>query len=291
VELRQLEYFVAVAEEGGFTRAAERVRISQSGVSAQIRQLEHELGATLIDRSGRAVTLTDAGEAALKHARETLAAAAATRQAVDDVRGLLRGHLTIGMITACTITGLFEALEVFHRAHPAVTISLLEDDSAALTERVRSGAADVALIGAAGESPPGLPAMTVVSERIVAATPNVPERSRLTLPALADSPLICMPPGTGIRAVFDAACAARGVSPDVAFEASAPGTVADLAARGLGTAILSQTMAAAFAGRLHAQVIEDVDTPALLSLIWKPSPSPAAEAFIRRCHDVAWPAR
>src|ERR1700704_5107666 len=75
MELRQLEYFVAVAEEQNFTRAAERVHISQSGVSAQIRQLERELGAELFDRSTRTATLTVAGEAALEHARAALAAA------------------------------------------------------------------------------------------------------------------------------------------------------------------------------------------------------------------------
>src|SRR5919205_243713 len=74
MDLRQLEYFVAVAEERNFTRAAERVHISQSGVSAQIRRLEHELGAELFDRSARTATLTVAGKAALDHARATLAA-------------------------------------------------------------------------------------------------------------------------------------------------------------------------------------------------------------------------
>ena len=80
MELRQLEYFVAVAEEANFTRAAERVHISQSGVSAQIRQLERELGAELIDRSARTATLTAAGRAALEHARAALAAAAGGRR-------------------------------------------------------------------------------------------------------------------------------------------------------------------------------------------------------------------
>src|SRR5512147_1594849 len=110
MELRQLEYFVAVAEESGFTRAAERVHISQSGVSAQVRQLERELGASLIDRSGRAATLTVAGAAALAPARAALAAASAVRAAVDDVNGLLRGRLVVGMVVACTVTPLFEAL-------------------------------------------------------------------------------------------------------------------------------------------------------------------------------------
>src|ERR1700758_1818167 len=100
MELRQLEYLVAVAEEASFTRAAERVRISQTGVSAQIRELERDLGATLFDR-GRTATLTDAGQAAVKHAREVLAAAAALRQAVNEISGVLSGQLTGGLVTAC----------------------------------------------------------------------------------------------------------------------------------------------------------------------------------------------
>lgn len=286
MELRQLEYLVAVAEEASFTRGAERVRISQSGVSAQIRQLERELGATLIDRGARSATLTSAGEAAVKHAREVLAAAAAVRQAVDDVTGVLSGHLTVGMVTACTITGLFDALETFHRAHPAVTITVGEDDSAVLTERVRAGQADVALIGASGAAPLGLPSLPIVTERLVAASAHFPERSPVTLAGLAGCPLICMPRGTGIRSVFDQACAVRGVRPDIAFEASAAATVAGLAARGLGVAILSQTLAAAFSDRLESRVIEDADIPALLALVWKPAPSPAAEAFLGHCRTA-----
>src|SRR5712691_2570737 len=153
MELRQLEYLVAVAEEASFTRAAQRVHISQSGVSAQVRQLEHELGADLIDRSARTATLTQAGDAALAHAREALAAVAAMRQAVDDVNGLLRGRLTVGMVTACTVTGLFDALDAFHAAHPGVLITLLEHASGELTDLVRAGVLDLALIGAAGEAP------------------------------------------------------------------------------------------------------------------------------------------
>lgn len=287
VELRQLEYLVAVAEEASFTRAAERVHISQSGVSAQIRELERDLGATLIDR-GRTATLTDAGQAAVKHAREVLGATAALRQAVNEVSGLLTGHLTIGMVKSCTVTGLFEALAAFHAAHPGVTFTLAEDDSASLAERVQAGAADVALIGAPARETPSLPSLPVTTERLVAAASHLPERITMTLRALAGSPLICMPQGTGIRAVFDEACAARGLKLDIALEASAPGTAADLAARGLGIAILSESMAAAYPG-LEARVIEDVDVPALLTLVWRPAPSPAAEAFLRCCRAAFSP--
>jgi DNA-binding transcriptional LysR family regulator len=286
MELRQLEYLVAVAEEANFTRAAQRVHISQSGVSAQIRQLERDLGATLIDRSGRTATLTQAGKAAVSYASQMLAAAAALRQSVAEVTGLLSGRLTVGMVTACTVAPLFDALAAFHDAHPGVTVTLLEDNSATLTEHVRSGAVDIALIGAAGSPPAALGALPIISERLVAAAPKthlLSERLRLTLTDLAGRPLICLPAGTGIRTVFDQATAAAGVRLDVALEASAPAAVADLAARGLGVAILSQTTAAAHADRLHIQVIDDVGTLALLALIWKPSPSPAAAAFLTHC--------
>lgn len=286
MELRQLQYLVAVAEEASFTRAAQRVHISQSGVSAQVRQLEHELGAELFDRSARAATLTRAGEAALGHAREALAAAAAMRQAVDDVNGLLRGRLTVGMVTACTITGLFDALDAFHRAHPGVTVTLLEHNSAELTAQVRAGIIDVALVGVAGEAPEGLAALPIVSERLVAAFPATlasTGTASLTLDDLTRLPLICMPAGTGIRTAFDQACAARGLAATVALEASAASVLADLAARGLGVAILSESMAAAAGERLRAVPIDDCDTPALLALIWKPSPPAAVAELVRHC--------
>src|SRR5690606_29625627 len=97
----------------------------------------------LIDRSTRTATLTPAGEAALAHARAALASVDSLRQAVQEVNELLRGHLTVGMVTACTITALFDALADLHRAHPGIGITLLEDSSDVLIERVRSGALDL----------------------------------------------------------------------------------------------------------------------------------------------------
>jgi DNA-binding transcriptional LysR family regulator len=286
MELRQLEYLVAVAEEASFTRAAGRVHISQSGVSAQVRQLERELGAALLDRSSRAARLTDAGAAALPHARAALDAASALRQAVDEVNGLVRGRLTVGMVTACTVPGLFDALAAFRRAHPGVALTLAEDDSAALTRRVRSGQADLALAGLAGAPPRDLGVLPVLTERLVAAVPPghplLSERAPVPLAALARHEVVCMPAGTGIRAALDASCAAAGVRLDVTLEASAPGAVADLAARGLGVAVLSESMAAARPGLCPVPVDGPLVT-ASLALIWRPPPGPALRELIARC--------
>ena len=276
MEMRQLEYFVAVAEEQNFTRAAERVHISQSGVSAQIRQLERELGAELFDRSARTVTLTVAGKAALEHARAALASAGTMGQVVADVNQLVRGRLTIGMVIGCTVTPLFDA-------HPGVELSLLEDNSDRLVEGVRRGDTDLALIGAADTVPEGLDAHTIVDERLVVAVPSthpLADQRRVRLRDLTEFPLVCMPPGTGLRAVLDAACAAQGLRPTIALEASAADAIAALAGRGLGVAVLSESMAAGHEDRLTARRIDDVDTSALLALVWKPGHNPALRELL-----------
>ena len=287
MELRQLEYFVAVAEEANFTRAAERVHISQSGISAQVRRLEQQLGAKLIDRSGRTATLTPAGAAALEHARAVLAAAGAIRQAVDEVTGLLRGRLVVGMVTACTVTPLFDALSAFHAAHPGVELSLFEDGSDRLIERVRSGEADLALTGAAA-MPEGLEGFPVLSERLVAAVPAghpLTRRKRVTLAAITAHPIVCLPEGAGIRTVFDRGCAVRGVRPDITLQASAPDAVSDLAARGLGVAILSASMVDG-GGALRGLEIADLEAPALLALVWRDTNAPALRELVRRCRTA-----
>lgn len=289
MELRQLEYFVAVAEEQNFTRAAERVHISQSGVSAQVRRLERELGAELFDRSGRAATLTVAGKAALEHARAVLAAARAVGQAVGEITDLIRGRLTVGMVIGCTVTLLFDALAAFHRAHPGVEIALLEDNSDRLVQAVRAGHLDLALVGTAATTPDGLQALTIVSERLVAVVPPghpLAGGEPVTLRALGGYPVICMPPGTGLRTVFDQACAAQGLRPAIALEASASDAIADLAARGLGVAVLSASMAEHYRDRLTARTIEDVEIPALLSLVWADGRGPAVRELLRRCRSA-----
>ncbi|MFK4065081.1 LysR family transcriptional regulator [Streptomyces sp. NPDC029674] len=288
MELRQLEYFVAVAEEENFTRAAERVHISQSGVSAQIRQLEQDLGASLFDRSGRGVRLTPAGAAALRHARSALAAVDAVRQAVDEVTGLIRGRLVVGMVTACTVTPLFDALSAFHHEHPGVEIVLLEDTSDRLIERLRTGRADIALVSTSGSPPPGLEAYEIIREPLVAAMPAdhpLAEKPQITLADLTSYPVVSLPPGSGVRKVFDDACAAAGVNAEIAFQAVAPTAIADLAIRNLGVAILSESLTAQHRPALTTRRIEDITTEPVLSLTWPSTTNPALRKLLHHCHQ------
>ncbi|MGW0173411.1 LysR family transcriptional regulator [Rhodococcus sp. NPDC003322] len=284
MDLRQLEYFVAVAEERNFTRAAQRVHISQSGVSAQIRALERELGAELFDRSTRSVTLTVAGKAALEHARAALASAEALGQAVGEVTDLIRGQLTVGMVVGCTITPLFDALARFHLAHPGVELTLTEDNSDRLLGAVRDGTVDLALVGTA-TAPTDLESLTVVSEPLVVAVPadhRLARRRTVTLRDVCTDTVVCMPPGTGLRSVFDNACTAAGLTPRIGLQAGASDAIADLAARGLGVAILSESMASAHP-HLVARAVDDLDAPALLALVWQNANRPAVRELLAHC--------
>jgi DNA-binding transcriptional LysR family regulator len=282
MELRQLEYFAAVADEANFTRAAARVRISQSGVSAQVKALERELGTELFDRSGRTARLTEAGREALPYARAALDAVTGLRQTVDQVRGLVRGHLTIGMITGCEVTPLFTALAEFHRAHPAIELELAEDNSGLLVAGVLTSLYDIALVGLAGETPEHLSSHVIAREGLVALAPpdsELASQETTTVEELTAYPLVTLPEGTGIRAVFDEAFLSQGFLPDLALAASAPGAVASLAARGLGIAVLSESMAANYP-ELKSVPITGIEIPALLALVWRPRVSAALGALL-----------
>jgi len=291
MELRQLEYFLAVVEEANFTRAAERVHVSQSGVSAQIRQLERELGQPLLDRSERTIRVTAAGAEILPMVRAALSAVDATRQIADELAGLGRGRVTVGMVTGCTVAVLFNALASFHDQFPAIAIVLAEDASDRLADGVRNGRFDVALLGTAQPLPPGLKSQLVADERLVAAVPPghpLAVRPTIELAALGEYPLITLPVGAGVRSALDTACAAVGVSAHVALEASSPEVVAGLAERGLGVAILSESMAGAHPETLHAVPITDPTMTSRLELAWSTGPAigPAASALVRHLRDA-----
>ena len=277
---------MAVADEASFTRAAERVHVAQPGVSAQIRRLERELGQELFDRSGRTVRLTEVGAAVLPYARTALRAVDGTRLAVDELASLVRGRVAVGMVTACSTPALFDLLAGFHRMYPAVDISLSEADSGQLVPGLRDGRFDLALIGVGGASPAGLATRVLLDEPLVAAVrrddPLATART-VTLRGLQGRPLISLPVGTGLRSCIDDACSAAGVRLRIALEASNPGVLALLAARGLGVALLPASLAAEHDADLHAVTITGPALRARIELAWRPDgpASPAARALIR----------
>ncbi|MGW0750591.1 LysR family transcriptional regulator [Streptomyces sp. NPDC002587] len=292
MDIRQLRYFVTVAEEANFTRAAARLHLAQPGVSAQVRQLERELGQPLLDRSGRSVTLTEVGVAVLPYARAALAAVEAVRQTVDEFTGLLRGQVTVGFVSgaAAHAFDLASFLADFHHDHPQVEIALTEDTSERMLSALHRGELDIAVVGLADEAPPpGVSLQVVIDEPLVAAVaqddPVLTPTGRTSVPLaeLRDRPLISLPRGTGIRGVLDRACAQAGFQPRIAFEAAAPLFLAQLAARGLGVAVVP-VLEADEASVLGVRTLE-ITHPGLrgrVALAWRtdgPS-SPAATAFL-----------
>lgn len=270
MELRQLEYFVTVAQERNFTRAAAKVHVAQPGVSAQIRRLERELGQDLLDRSGRAVRLTEVGEAVLPYARAALAAVEGARRTVDELTGLVRGHVAVGMVTSHNID-LPCLLADFHDEYPAVEITLAEAASDELIDGLRGGRLDLAIIALGPVQPADLGILVLVDEAISAAvSPGhaLARNSSVALRELRDYPLISLPPGTGIRAHLDHACASAGFSPRIAFEAGAPHMLARLAARGLGVAILPDSLARS-RDDLHTLTITEPRLRGGLALAWR----------------------
>jgi DNA-binding transcriptional LysR family regulator len=246
MELHQLEYLVAVAEEASFTKAAARVHVAQPGVSAQIRRLERELGHELFDRSGRSVRPTDTGAAVLPLARAALSAVAEIGVLADEFRGVLRGHVAVGMMTSCPPDVITGTLAEFHDKHPGVDITLIEAPSADLLAGLRDGAIDLAVIGFASPPGRGIQVEIINDDVLVAVVEHrhaLASRTSTSLRALVDHDLICLPRGSGIRAGLDEGCAAARLQARVALEASNPEVVADLAARGLGVAVLPETYA------------------------------------------------
>ncbi|MFC4373132.1 LysR family transcriptional regulator [Nocardia halotolerans] len=262
MELRQLRYFVTVVDEGGFTRAAQRLHLTQPGLSAQIRQLERELGQRLLDRGARTVTPTEVGAAVLTHARAALAAADRIGETVQEFTGLLRGQVRLGVISGAA-DGEFDIAGVladFHHDHPGVAISLTEDTSERMLAAVERDELDIALVSLTGAAPsPAVDIDVVLETPVVAAiahdaAPDPAESAgTITLADLGRRRLICLPPGTGLRGIFERSCAAAGFTPSITFEAAAPPLLLELAARGLGTAVvpaLSAEEATAFGVRV-----------------------------------------
>lgn len=248
MDVRQLSYFVAVAEEQQFTRAAIRVSVAQPAVSYQIRRLEAELGEPLFHRDQRTARLTDAGQQLLPHAIAAIAAVERGRDAVASLHGLLHGTLRVGVVRAPVDRRIFEALGEFHRAHPAVEIILTEQHNEELHEALARGDTDVALIGLTGEPlPRHVHARVIASEPLVLAVRpdhSLARRAGVTLRELRDCPLVTLTRGSGLRTVLEHACRNAGLTPRIIAETGELGSLVELAAEGLGVALLPRSAVA-----------------------------------------------
>ena len=290
MEFRHLAYFIAVAEEGSFTRAAGRTLVAQPAISQQILRLERELGEKLFDRTASGVRLTEAGRVLLPHARAILAGADRARDALSSLRGLLTGRLALGSVQTPPMA-LAQLLGRFRQVHPGVRLSVREAHTAPLVQALRDGELDVALIGLGGEEaiPDGLRALVIAVEPVAVIVHRdhaLAERTSVALSQLRDQPWVTMPEGSGQRTMLDDAARAAGFSPHITAESSDMDLLVALAAQRVGIALIRESA---------ARLSEDVTTVSItrprlerrIALAWREDNlSPAARAFLALADDT-----
>lgn len=294
MELRHLTVFVAVAQERSFSRAAEKLHLAQSAVSATVRNLEREWGVTLFERTTHRVELSAAGRAMLPEARSALRAAEAVRHAVDEVRDGLRGTIRVGIMQAMPRPGglsVAAAISAFRARYPGVTVEVEQGASATQVQAVRAGELDVSFVGLPDARLPGL-TMTTIADPVMqfACHPahRLAGRRSVELGMLGDEAFAELPSDWGVRMANDRAFAAAGAHRTIAYEINDVATVVDFVRHGVAVAILAPVVAAPDAGiafvpiRRHApRFTMSLVAPAGDRL------SPAARAFVEVARHAA----
>ncbi|MBN7135317.1 LysR family transcriptional regulator [Lysobacter enzymogenes] len=251
MELRHIRYFLAVAEEGNFTRAAERLGIAQPPLSQQIRDLENEIGARLFHRVPHGAELTEAGRAFLERARSLPEqAAAAVRQARRAARGET-GALRLGFTSSAILTPLTtQAIREFRRRYGEVELTLEEDNSAHLSAKLRDGSLDLAFLRHDGSENEGVMLHALLDEPMIAALPlshaalRDGRRKSIRLTELREDALILTPRNVGptLHEAILGACRRAGFEPRIGQHAPQLASSLALVAAELGVAIVPEAM-------------------------------------------------
>lgn len=295
MELRHLRYFVAVAEELHFGRAAERLHIAQPPLSRQIRDLEEELGVPLFDRVARGIELTPAGRAFLPEARLTLAQAErAQRSAQRAAKGEI-GRLRVGFVEAATYSAILPNVLGFFRMHlPQIGLSLFEMSSGEQEEAFRDGRIDLGML----DNPPPdaerwLNVEPVYADPLVAALPEshpLAAAARVTLADLAGDSFVLFPRSDVPRLYdeFIASCRAAGFSPRVVQQAAGWHTLAGLVGAGVGTGFVPRSLADARRPGIVYKRVRGLTVAVEMSAAWKKGDtSPVRERFVTALRAVA----
>jgi DNA-binding transcriptional LysR family regulator len=284
MELRHVEYVVAVIDEGSFTAGATAVGVAQPSLSEGIRRLEKELGVALFHRIARSVSLTPAGHAFEGPARQLLRDREQVLAAVGGVRALRAGSLDLVALRTLAVDPLAPLVGRFRVAHPGIVVHIAEpEDVAAVEDMIVDGRCEIALT----ELPPrrdDLVAIRLARQEILAVCPpgtKLPAAGRLPVAQLANVPLIATPRGTSTRDLMERALASAAVEPTIAVESAQREAIGPLVLGGAGTSLLPRALAEQYAdqGAVIARL-----TPALtrtIGLLHRASPlTPSARSFV-----------
>jgi DNA-binding transcriptional LysR family regulator len=281
VTLRQLEYFVAVVDEGTFTRAAEVLHVTQPGLSHQFQALERELGGPLLERLPRQVRLTPAGRAALPHARACLAHAGLAATAARRASGATTGELHLATLYSISVGILPSALPYWRRDHPDLKVRLVEfRHTDNLIAAMADGQADVAI----GPTPPAWdgPVREIGAEEFVIVGPadlDLPtDPPRVRMADLAEREWVHFSAESGLSDILTRACTAAGFQPRVSVRTEQGPSAATLAAAGLGITLVPANIVPP---HFNAVVLRpDPPINRTLCAYTRPRPDPTTTAFI-----------
>jgi LysR family nitrogen assimilation transcriptional regulator len=245
MDLKQLEYFVRVAELGSFTRAAQALGIAQPALSRQVRLLEVELRQNLLDRNGRGATPTEAGQLLLEHGRGILHQVERAREELGRVRSGLSGRVALGMPPSVARVLTVPLTRAFRQRLPEAQLSISEGLSTAMQENLLNGRLDIAVLYKPSAMP-GVEHQPLLSEELLLVQPRPPGLQEdpppppLALREVAALPLLIPSRPNAIRMHVEAQMAAIGCQPTIALEIDGVSAILDLVADGVGCAILSR---------------------------------------------------
>ena len=245
MDLKQLEYFVRVAELGSFTRAAQMLGIAQPALSRQVRLLEVELRQNLLDRNGRGATPTEAGQLLLEHGRGILHQVERAREELGRVRSGLSGRVALGMPPSVARVLTVPLTRAFRQRLPEAQLSISEGLSTAMQENLLNGRLDIAVLYKPSAMP-GVEHQPLLSEELLLVQPRPPGLQEdpppppLALREVAALPLLIPSRPNAIRMQVEAQMAAIGCQPTIALEIDGVSAILDLVADGVGCAILSR---------------------------------------------------
>jgi DNA-binding transcriptional LysR family regulator len=292
MDLRHLRYFVAVVDEGQFVRAAAELHVAQSALSQQIRDLERELGAQLLNRDRRGVTPTTAGVVLLGHARALLERAELARAEVAQLTGVITGTLRIASGSPSGPVPLPGTLAEFQRRHPAVEIVIRDAPSEELIRWLEDGTVDAAVITFAPDRLPArLQGTLITRERLLALVPYghaLATSDRVSLTDLATESLVTFPSGSGVRQAIDEGFRAAGARrPTVTAETIDPLAMIELVGVGLGVAIVPPSFADLATPAVRAVELAPPGLLENVTLAWprERRALPALDAFLELAAD------
>ena len=265
MELHQLRYFCAVAETGSFSRAAEQSHVSQPSLSQQILKLEDELGARLFDRLGRSVRLTDLGKTFLPRARAVLRELEAAKGDVVEGKEFIGGPIAVGVIPTVAPYFLPARLTTFSRKFPQVHLTVIEEITPVLLDRLRAGAIDVAILALPirGHEFDAVPLLT---ERLFAVLPRkhrLTSRPSLSLKDLRTEPFLLLRDGHCFRDTAVAACDRARLHPQIVFESGQFSSLLSMVGAGMGVSIVPEM---AIEKKSHCRYIRIADDQAVRTI-------------------------